>query len=387
MRFAVDAHAIGRNLTGNETYIRSLLRGFSEVDSESEFVAYVSEPAAAEWVPESFTVKHVSSNPFRRLGWDLARESKADGADLLHVQYTSPLFCDLPLVVTVHDVSYLECPEYFEWARRTQLRYTVARTVERAARVLTVSEFSRNSILNAYDIAPNVVKVVPNAANPAFRIIGREKALASAREKLGFDAPFVFSVGDLQPRKNQIGLIEAFAKMLTAHPHLRHHLVLTGKDTWFAPQVKEAATASGFGDRIHFTGFVTEKRLLHFYNACDCFVFPSFYEGFGLPILEAMACGRAVACSDTSSMPEVADGAGVLFDPRKPEDIARAMSDILLDSSLRGRLERLGAQRATLFSWQSSARTTLDVYHEVVEERRGTAVKPAMAAHAPGSKR
>lgn len=92
MRFAVDAHAIGRNLTGNETYIRSLLRGFSEVDSESEFVAYVSEPSAAEWVPESFTVKHVSSNPFQRLGWDLAAEAKADQADLLHVQYTAPFF-------------------------------------------------------------------------------------------------------------------------------------------------------------------------------------------------------------------------------------------------------------------------------------------------------
>ena len=174
MRFAVDAHAIGRNLTGNETYIRSLLRGFSEVDCESEFVAYVSEPSAAEWLPESFTVKHVSSNPFQRLGWDLAAEAKADQADLLHVQYTAPLFCSVPLVVTVHDVSFLECPEYFEWARRTQLKYTVARTVKRAARIITVSEFSRTSILNAYDLSPGLVKAVPNAANQAFRIISRE---------------------------------------------------------------------------------------------------------------------------------------------------------------------------------------------------------------------
>lgn len=387
MRFAVDAHAIGRNLTGNETYIRSLLRGFSDVDSESEFIAYVSEPSAAEWLPESFTVKHVSSNPFQRLGWDLATEAKADRADLLHVQYTAPLFCSVPLVVTVHDVSFLECPEYFEWARRTQLRYTVARTVKRAARIITVSEFSRSSILNAYDVSPALVKAVPNAANQAFRIISRDKALASAREKLGFDAPFVFSVGDLQPRKNQIGLIEAFARMLNAHPQLRHHLVLTGKDTWFAPKVREAAAASGFGDRIHFTGFVTERRLLHFYNACDCFVFPSFYEGFGLPILEAMACGRAVACSDTSAMPEVADGAGVLFNPRKPDDISRAMSDILLDSNLRGRLERLGTQRAALFSWQSSARATLDIYRDVMEERRGVSLKQSTLASVPSSKR
>ena len=380
MRFAVDAHAIGRNLTGNETYIRSLLRGFSEVDRDSEFIAYVSEPAAGEWIPERFDVKHVSRNPFRRLGWDLARACKADHADLLHVQYTAPLYCDLPLVVTVHDVSFLECPEYFEFARRAQLKLTVARTVARAARVLTVSEFSRGSILRAYDLAPGTVQVVPNAANPAFRILAREKAVASSQALLGFKAPFVFSVGDLQPRKNQIGLIEAFARMLNAHPELPHHLVLTGKETWFAPRVYEAARASGFGDRIHFTGFVPEKRLLHFYNACDCFVYPSFYEGFGLPILEAMACGRAVACSDTSSMPEVADGAGILFDPSKPEAIERAMSDILLNRDMRRRLEKLGAERATLFSWQNSARLTLEHYREVVDERRGAVVKaPAMA--------
>ncbi|MCU1325459.1 MAG: glycosyl transferase, group 1, partial [Bryobacterales bacterium] len=214
MRFAVDAHAIGRNLTGNETYVRSLLREFAEIDSESEFYAYVSEPAAAEWIPERFVVSHVSRNPFRRLGWDLARASRADQVDLLHVQYTAPIFSDVPVVVTVHDVSYLECPEYFEMARRVQLRYTVGRTVEKAARIITVSEFSKNCILNAYDVAPNRVKVIPNAANPAFRIVNREKAMVGAREKLGFDAPFVFSVGDLQPRKNHIGLIEAFARML-----------------------------------------------------------------------------------------------------------------------------------------------------------------------------
>jgi len=382
MRFAVDAHAIGRNLTGNETYIRSLLKGFSQVDDESQFIAYVSEPSAAEWIPERFTVNHVSSNPFRRLGWDLGRASQADRADLLHVQYTAPLFVKVPLVVTVHDVSFLEHPEYFEVARRVQLRYTVGNTVEKAARIITVSEFSKNSILKAYDVAPNLVTVIPNAANPAFRIVGHEKALRTSQEKLGFESPFVLSVGDLQPRKNHVGLIEAFARMLKAHPQLPHHLVLAGKDTWFAPRVREAARVSGYADRIHFAGFVTERQLLHLYNACDCFVFPSFYEGFGLPILEAMACGRAVACSDTSAMTEVADGAGVLFNPRKPEEIARAMADILLEPEMRHRLERLGTERATFFNWKVSAKATLDVYRDVVEQRRSPAMKSSAMADA-----
>src|SRR5579863_500287 len=368
MRFAVDAHAIGRHLTGNEVYIRSLLGGFAEVDRRSEFITYVSEPGAERWIPERFTVRQVSPNPYTRLGWDLGHLIRADCPDLIHVQYTAPLLARIPLVVTVHDVSFIEHPEYFTGIRRSQLRLTVGRTVKRASRILTVSEFSRDAILRAYDIRPEKVRVIPNAANPEFRVIGRERAQNAVRDRLAFDAPFLFSVGDLQPRKNQIGLIAAFSKLLTDCPQLKHHLVLTGKETWFTPKVREAARSCGFASRIHFTGFVSDGELLELYNACDCFVFPSFYEGFGLPILEAMACGRAVACSNTSAMPEVADGAGLLFNPHEIEEIARALADILLDAELRGRLERLGVQRAAGFTWKRSARATLDVYGEVVAE-------------------
>ncbi|HZL57546.1 MAG TPA: glycosyltransferase family 1 protein [Bryobacteraceae bacterium] len=371
MRFAVDAHAIGRHLTGNEVYVRSLLRAFAELDRESEFVAYISEKEAEGWIPARFKMRQVAANPWSRLGWDLGRLVREDRPDLLHVQYTAPLRGNAPVVVTVHDVSYLEHPEYFPLVRRSQLKYTVARTIKTAKRVLTVSEFSRDAILRFYDIPADKVRVVPNAASSDFRVIGREKAVATVRKRLGFAAPFVFSVGDLQPRKNQIGLIAAFSKMLTDHPEMKHHLVLTGKETWFAPKVMEAAQRSGFADRIHFTGFVSDADLLELYNACDCFVFPSYYEGFGLPILEAMACGRAVACSKSSAMPEVADGAGLLFDPHDIEDIKRCMEDILRDPELRARKERLGVQRAAHFSWQKSARATLEVYKEVVEERTG----------------
>lgn len=369
MRFAVDAHAIGRHLTGNEVYIRCLLGAFAELDRRSEFITYISQAGAERWIPARFEVRLVSANPYSRLGWDLGRLIRADCPDLVHVQYTAPLRVSVPTVVTVHDVSFLEHPEYFTVARRSQLSLTVGRTVKRAARIVTVSEFSRAAILRAYDIAPEKVRVIPNAANPEFRVIGRERAQRAVEARLGFEAPFVLSVGDLQPRKNQIGLIAAFAKLLTQHPQLKHHLVLTGKETWFTPKVREAARTSGFASRIHFTGFVSDEELLELYNACECFVFPSFYEGFGLPILEAMACGRAVACSNTSSMPEVADGAGLLFDPHQTGEITRALKDILLDAELRGRLERLGLQRAAGFTWKKSARATLDVYREVVSER------------------
>ena len=177
-------------------------------------------------------------------------------------------------------------------------------------------------------------------------------------------------MGDLQPRKNQIGLIRAFARLVKAYPQLKQNLVLVGKETWFADQVHRAARDCGVADRIQFFGFVSDADLLQLYNACDRFVFPSFYEGFGLPALEAMACGRAVVCSHTSALPEVVDGAAILFDPYALDEMVRAMADLLLDGELRVRMERLGIQRAAHFSWQKTAQRTLEVFHEVVEKPR-----------------
>jgi glycosyltransferase involved in cell wall biosynthesis len=148
---------------------------------------------------------------------------------------------------------------------------------------------------------------------------------------------------------------------------LKHRLVLAGKETWFAEKVKEAARESGVGDRIQFSGFVTDPDLLNLYNACDLFVFPSFYEGFGLPALEAMACGRAVVCSGVTALPEVVDGAAILFDPFSADQMVRAIADLLLDAELRARMERLGLQRAAHFSWQKTAERTLEVFREVAD--------------------
>jgi len=365
MRFSVDAHAIGQHLTGNETYIRNLLNCFAALDRKADFVAYVSREDAFREVPERFHKRRVAINPFVRLGFDLPRRLRQDRPHLLHVQYTAPIFCPVPLVVSVHDVSFLEHPEYFSPFRALQLRWTVQRTVQAAARVLTPSEFSKRRILDAYGLDESKVRVLPNGVCSSFHPISRETAQRWAQASLGLTAPFVLTVGDLQPRKNHVSLIQAFEQLVRCYPQLTQHLVIVGKPTWHAEAIRDFARKSSIADRIHFTGFVSDADLVKLYGACDLFVYPSFYEGFGLPILEAMACGRAVACSNTSAMPEVADSAALLFDPHSVDDILLTMRDLLLNPELRARMERLGAQRAPMFSWEKSAAKTLDLYYEV----------------------
>ncbi|MGP0073104.1 MAG: glycosyltransferase family 4 protein [Bryobacteraceae bacterium] len=364
MRFSVDAHAIGQHLTGNETYIRNLMSCFEVLDREADFVAYISRQEAVADLPRRFDKKRVSVNPFKRLGYDLPRRVAEDRPALLHVQYTAPLTCSAPIVVSVHDISFLEHPEYFTNFRAMQLRLTVRRTVRGASCVLTPSEFSKKRILDAYQLAEEKVVVLPNGVSSVFHPVAREVAQRSMRTSLP-QVPFILTVGDLQPRKNHLGLIQAFEDLIGAHPRLPHHLLVVGKETWYAPAVRAAAKKSQVADRIHFTGFVDDEELRRLYGACDLFVYPSFYEGFGLPILEAMACGRAVACSNTSAMPEVADSAALLFDPRSRRDLVFAMRDLLLNPELRQRMERLGVHRAALFSWTNSAAKTLDVYYSV----------------------
>ena len=384
MRFSVDAHAIGCHLTGNEVYIRNLLNEFARLDRSSDFIAYVSKPDAHLQVPKSIRTTRVSANPFRRLGLDLPMQLHYDKPDLLHVQYTGPLACSAPLVVSVHDVSYLEHPQYFHRLRAAQLRYTVKRTVEAAARVLTPSEFSRRAILRHYKLDERKVVVVPNAVSSSFRPVDRHLAAAIIEEKFGIRGPFVLTVGDLQPRKNHLGLLHAFERMLSQHPHLPHRLVFVGKETWYSKELHRAVARSNVAGRVHFTGFVEDPDLLQFYGACELFVFPSFYEGFGLPILEAMACGRAVACSNSTAMPEVANAAGILFDPYSVPEMARAMGDVLLDGEMRARLERLGTQRAASFTWERAAQRTLDVYYEVAGVSKSKMV-PALKVRASSS--
>jgi len=372
MLFSVDAHAIGCHLTGNEVYITNLLSQYAELDTRSDFIAYISKRSAVERVPDRFQKVVVSENPYIRLGIEIPNCLRRQRPDLLHVQYTAPLLCPVPVVATVHDVSYLEHPEYFTKFRTAQLRITVKRTVRSAARILTPSEFSRRCIVNAYGVDEEKITVVPNGVSPVFRPIQREAAAHWVESRYNIPGPFILTVGDLQPRKNQIGLIRAFEELLRAHPQLPHRLVMVGKETLHASDIRRAAATSAIRNRVHFTGWAPDEDLRYFYGAAEVFVFPSLYEGFGIPIIEAMACARAVACSNTTAMPEVANAAALLFDPKSTAEITRAMRDLIMDSDLRRRMERRGAQHAAQFNWSRAAQKTLDVYYDVAGAKRDT---------------
>jgi glycosyltransferase involved in cell wall biosynthesis len=255
--------------------------------------------------------------------------------------------------------------------------------VQSAARVITPSEFSKRRILDAYHLDEDKVVVLPYGVSSAFRPMPREAAQKWVQTSFGLRSPFVLTVGDLVPRKNHVGLIGAFEKLVRAYPQLPHQLVIVGKENWGASLIRAAAKHSRVADRIHFTGFVSDEGLLRLYGACDLFAYPSFYEGFGLPILEAMACGRAVACSNSSAIPEVADSAALLFHPDSEDEIALALRDLLLNAELRQRMERLGMQRAATYSWENTAGKTLDLYYAVAGEHSRTAA-PAMRTISAG---
>jgi glycosyltransferase involved in cell wall biosynthesis len=246
-----------------------------------------------------------------------------------------------------------------------------------ATRILTPSEFSRRRLIRYYGVPADKVDVIPMAASPLFRPLDREAATERAASKFNLRRPFLLCVGDLQPRKNQDGLVEAFGELVRAYPEIKHDLVLAGKETWYSSNIHAVAQRTGVADRIRFVGFVADEDLVHLYNACEFFVFPSHYEGFGIPILEAMACGRAVACAGTSAMSEVAGPAALLFNPRSRRELVLAMRDLALECEMRQRLERLGETRASLFSWRHTATKTLQAYHQAVGE---AARVPAYAA-------
>ncbi len=367
MHIAIDAHSVGANLGGNESYATNLIEALAQIDQLNQYTLYVTKQSALDrfsgrW--PNFEVKQtLPHTPLVRIPLTLSRELRRHPVDVLHVQYTAPPFAPCPVVTTIHDLSFEHLPETFNRRSWMQLRVTVRHTARRAAHLITLSEYSRQDISKTYGIPLDRITVTPAAAPPQFTRITNEAQLKVVREAYGITRDYILSLCSIQPRKNLVRLIEAYSYLRQHQPETElPQLVLAGKKGWLEDDVFRVAEQSPSAKDIVFTGYVADADLPALYSGAQCFVYPSYFEGFGLPVVEAMQCGAPVIAGNRTSLPEVVNGAGVLIDPFDHQDIANAIAHLLSDSAARDKLRELGLERAKAFNWLETARLTLQVY-------------------------
>ena len=362
MRVGLDAHMVGSRETGNESYVKGLVEGFESTQDGLELVVYHVGRPWTDPGPHVTFERLVSGNPFVRLGLELPARS-ASGVDLLHMSYASPLWTRVPVVVTVHDVCYASNPEWFSARDLRVLGTVVPRAIRKAARVITDSEAARRDIVHHYPMAEEKIAVVYVGPGAAAQPIARNAAAAELTA-LGIDLrrPYILVVGNLQPRKNLVRLVEAFSRLVRGG--LEASLVVVGPSHYRASDAFGAAAA--LGDRVHFTGYVSDRQLAACYELATVFVFPSLYEGFGMPALEAMSHGVPCLCSNAGALPEICGEAALYFDPTSVDAIAEGLQRMLADAQLRARLGSAARGWARRFSWTRAAEETIAVYRQAL---------------------
>lgn len=367
MRIAIDAHSVGTGLAGNETYSANLIEALAELDTTNSYTLYVTKREAvarfsARW-PHVAVRRTLPHSPLVRVPLTLGAELRRHPVDLLHVQYTAPPFAPCPVVATIHDLSFEHLPETFKRRSRMQLRLTVRRTARRAAQIIAPSEHTRRDLVATYGIAPERVSLIPLAAGARFAPVTDEGELRRVRGRYGIAEDYILALGSIQPRKNLARLVRAYADLRRARPQAKlPQLVIAGKRAWLYAETLRAISESGAQDKIILTGYVPEADLPALYSGARCFVYPSLFEGFGLPPLEAMACGTPVIAGDRTSLPEVVGDAGLLVNPFDEAALARSIARLLDDDGLRAALRAQGLERARRFSWRRTAQLTLAAY-------------------------
>jgi len=371
MHIAIDAHSVGTQLGGNVTYITSLIDALAEIDKANQYTLYVTMPEAVErytgrW--DNFNVRRtLPHTPLIRIPITLAFELRRRPVDLLFVQYTAPLFAPCKVVTTIHDISYEHLPETFNRRSRFQMKLTIRHTARHADHVIASSEYSRQDVIDTYQLRPEKVTAIPLAAPASYKPVTDQSRLNLIREKYSIKGDFILGVGSIHPRKNLSRLISAYAALVKRRDDVPA-LMLVGKKGWLSDETFNAKELSGLGDRVRFTGFVPDEDLPPLYSAAKIFVYPSFFEGFGLPPLEAMQCGTPVITGNRTSLPEVVGDAGLQVDPFQIDAIADAIEKVLSDEKLSSELSERGLKRAEKFSWGSTARQTLAVFERIVSK-------------------
>jgi glycosyltransferase involved in cell wall biosynthesis len=368
MRIGIDAHHVNGKPQGSRTYLLELIRALSRV-SEDELVIYSFRPEETSAVLAGSALVH------RRLFPDSARIrvplvapalAVRDRLSVLHSQYVAPPLSFVPDVVTIHDVLFETHPHLFEGAFSRRSTALIRRSARKASLVLTVSEFSRGEILAQYGLSSEKVVVTPNGVDR--EVFHPETPIPSGlRDRYGLTSPFVLSVGRIEPRKNLVRLIRAFAKARTRLAR-DLSLAIAGRNDFRSRAVVEEAEREGAA--VKLLGAVPDRDLPALYRLSEALLYPSLAEGFGIPVLEAMACGTPVLASPRGALPEVGGDAVLWVEPEDEAAIEAGIERILTDTELRKRLSTAGPARARLFDWDETARRTLAAYHRASSPAR-----------------
>jgi glycosyltransferase involved in cell wall biosynthesis len=366
LKIAIDARKLRDYGIG--TYVRNLLRHLSRIDHDTEYVLLcrpadygLIEELGENFRPVAESAPSYSIREQLLVPMDLRRER----VDLFHApHYVLPPLTPVRSVVTIHDCIHLRFPQYIPH----KLGYAYARAslwfaTHRSSRIMTVSEASKRDILRYFRVPAAKIDVIHNAIDERFGRMPAEEEIARVRERYQLNDPFVLYAGNIKPHKNLERLIEAFHMLRRGD--LEHvKLLIIGDEISKYATLRRAVHRYKLHKHVRFFGFVPDETLAVLYRLASVFVFPSLYEGFGLPPLEAMASGTPVVTSNVSSLPEVVGDAALLVDPYEPEAIAQAMREVLTDQALRDSLVRKGLARVGLFSWDRSVRRVREIYEE-----------------------
>ena len=388
LRIALDTRRVGD--FGIGTYIRNLVRSLAKIDHANQYTLVIPTPEVPEFsdLPSNFetALYEGKKTGFVQLGYTLFLRKLA--VDLFHIPLNAvPIWMPRPYLVTIHDMSTLLFASHHSGYRSNLRHFYLRRGLLRADRVMTVSSATRRDVESVLGVPASRIRVVYNAPDPIF-CQASAPALANGRgqgpayppdtqrllERYHIHYPFLLYVGRTNPQKNIPRLVEAFAVLrgeLQDNPRFQDlRLIIIGDEIARHPALRHAVIQSRVEDVVRFLGFVPIETLRAFYQTASAFVFPSLYEGFGLPPLEAMACGTPVVCSSISSLPEVVGKAAVIVNPENVFDIARGMREVLLDEPLRDRLIAEGIKHARQFSWERTAAEVLQAYEEIGYKNR-----------------
>jgi glycosyltransferase involved in cell wall biosynthesis len=368
MRIAINTLAMKRELYGVGNYIKNLVSMLSALDRENSYVLFASRDNVChlQGLGPNFEVGLAPHNLPLRVCWEqtlLPLRLRQERIDVYHgPTFVTPFVKTCAQVVTIHDMTFHTMPQRHTFAKQLYFRNVIPAAIRRSDMAIAVSESTKRDILRLVKTDADKIAVVHLGVNARFLSSNGIEELAAVRMKYGIPRQFILFVGLIEPRKNLPGLVEAYQAVCSTSPY---DLVLAGSLGWdYAALLKKIAD-SPVRHQIHMPGYIADADLPALYRAAAVFVYPSFYEGFGLPVLEAMASGTPVISSATSSLPELVGNAGILVEPSDTNDLASALSRVMEDGSLRQRMSEDGIERAKLFTWQKTASETLDVYKRV----------------------